>query len=180
MANPNPKRAADESAVEPQPAPAPNEAVKAMAEVRLAAQSNRRFQQARLQPAESSYQRFALLVEAGTTRADLERTSAWEHIARFFRLGDEVRVKCEDGSFIAYLLVAAVGPKDVKMHVLDFIELTPIDPTSLDIPAGYDINWRGEIAKHSVLRGATVLKDGFESRALAQRWLTAHLQSMLR
>ena len=93
---------------------------------------------------------------------------------------DEIRVFCEDGSFVAYLLVQLVGTRDVKVAVLASHELDKVEPEAFDIPSGYSIDWGGALAKWRVLQDGNVLKSDFHQRSHAQRWLSSHLQAMAR
>jgi hypothetical protein len=48
------------------------------------------------------------------------------------------------------------------------------------VPSGYSIGWGGDIAMWRVVRGTDVVKDGFEHKSMAQKWLGNHLQSIAR
>lgn len=135
-------------------------------------------QPGRLTPAESAFNRYSVIVDHGTVRDDLERTSFWQHVTKYLRPGDEVRAKCADGSYVAYLIVSAVGPKDVKMQLLNFVPLDQIAPDAFEVPTGYAIQYGGDFAKWRVLRGNVTLKENFEHRSAAQTWLGSHLQSL--
>lgn len=116
----------------------------------------------------------------GVTQADLERTAFWVHNARLFRARDFIHAFCVDGSFYARLLVTAVGPKDVRVHTLEFVNLDPVAPDALEVPSGYSLSWGGSIAKWRVVRGQDVLREGFEHRSQAHNWLANHLQTLAR
>jgi hypothetical protein len=135
-------------------------------------------QAGRVKAAEGDYNKWSVAVDHGVTREDLHRPEFWTHNAKQFRPLDEVRVACVDGSWVAYLLVTAVGPKSVKMQVESFVNLDPVEPGALEIPNGYAVDWGGSIAKFRVKRGIDVIRDGFDQRSQAVMWLGNHLQSM--
>ena len=139
-----------------------------------------KLQSGRVKAAEGELMRWSAQADHGVTKADLERTDFWTHNAKRFRPMDEVRVACVDGSWVAYLIVTAVGPKDVKMHVLQFVNLDPVEPGALEVPSGYSVDWGGSIAKFRVKRGIDVIREGFDQRSQAVTWLGSHLQSLAR
>jgi hypothetical protein len=142
--------------------------------------ANLALQSERVKPAEGKFNTWHVDADHGITKADLERTSFWVHNAKLFRPRDHVHVYCVDNSFYAWLIVTGVGPKDVKMHVRCFDNLDPIEPGSMDVPLGYSIVWRGSIAKFGVLRGTDLIREGFEHRSEASRWIGSHVQSLAR
>lgn len=134
----------------------------------------------RVEPAEGVVNHWYAKVDPGTTCGDLENSSFWQHYTKELRPNDEVDAKCVDGSFLAKMIVVAVGPADVKMHVWAFIELDAIDPEALAVPSGYDVKWAGDLDKFRVTRGSTVVRTGFEHRSQAMKWLGGHLQGIAR
>ena len=140
----------------------------------------------RLQPFETKNASYVVIALHGVTPQHLLKTSFWQHHTQQLKRGDEVRVEAEDGSFVAWLYVQAVGPKDVKMQLRQSINLDPMSPEDLAIPDGHTVVFRGLISKWSVLRKddngkfTDVLKEGFESKSAATRWLGAHVMSLSR
>ncbi len=134
----------------------------------------------RMVPAEGRFMVWDATLDHGTTREDLERTSFWKHNTTRVKPFDEIRAICEDGSFVAYLIVQAIGPKDMKVHVREFVEMDKIDPNALAIPQGYKVDWGGRIAMWRARQGSDVLKEGFQTESEARRWLGSHLQVMNR
>lgn len=165
---------------QPPATPPVPEAVRAIADVQRAAKLNRVLATGRVQLAETVFSQYHAVVDPGTTRADLENPAFWAHHAKTFRRNDLIHVDCADGSFDATLKVRVVGVKAVSMHVRHFAQLEAVDPEALQLPSGYTIGWGGDIDKFRVLRGNDLLKSGFESRHLAQTWLTNHLGSLQR
>lgn len=140
----------------------------------------RTLQAGRVREAVASFNTWCVDVDHGVTPDDLKRTDFWVHNAKMFRIGDEVRVQCVDGSFVAYLLVRNVGPKDVKMLVREVHNFDAFEQNVSQVPAGYKVTWRGTIAKWGVIRGADVLKEQFDTSGDAVRWLDNHLKALER
>lgn len=154
--------------------------VQAIAATHAEAASNRVLQPRRVVEAIGSYNLWYAQVDPGVTQEDLERPSFWTHHTKILRRRDEIRVDCADGSFVAYLLVRAVGPKDVLVHVREFVELESVSPDALDIPSGYSIDWAGDIEQWRILRGREPVRGQFQTKAQAQNWLAVHIQSLQR
>jgi hypothetical protein len=154
------------------------ETVKALAEVRqLAALS---LPAGRVVLAEGAFNRWSVDVEHGVGKEDLERTSFWQHHTKILKVGDELRARCVDGSWMAYLVVIGLGPRDVKMHVREFLVLDPYDPKEFSIPSEFQIHFAGSRDKWRVMRGNEVVKPGFESQSDASRWLANYLTALRR
>jgi hypothetical protein len=135
----------------------------------------------RLRPAEVARNVWRVDVEPGTTVEDLKRRDFFGNMTRMLRRHDKIEVMSVDGSFEAELRVLAIGPKEAAVDVLFSRQRdSALDPDALAMPAGYAIEWAGDIAKHRVLRGRDVVKEGFDTRAAAQTWLGTYLQAMNR
>lgn len=112
--------------------------------------------------------------EAGTPFEHLLRPEYWASI-KLLRTNAHVYVDAEDGSYFAELKVLKVGQGYAKVHVLRHEELAvaTADPS---IPDGYEIQFRGPIVKHRVVRlkDSHVLKQGLDTEDDARDWLRQH------
>ena len=158
--------------------PRPSAEVEDLAQVRSSDVSD--LPPRRMVPAEGRYTVWDVTLDHGTAKDDLLRTSFWRHHTQRPRPLDEIRAVCEDGSFVAYLIIQAVGPKDIKVHIREFVDMDPVQPDALQIPEGYKVDWGGRISLWRARRGNDVLKDGFQSKSEATRWLGSHIQAMAR
>lgn len=155
-----------------------NEAIEAMAQVARENKQNRTLPPRRVTIAESAFNRWNVIADAGTTQDDLENSAFWTHNIQGIRRGDEVRVVAADGSFIARGDVLATGPKDILVDIWQFRERESVNPEALSIPSEYSIEWAGELEQFRVLRGTELVKSAFQTRGQAQQWLGDYVRSM--
>lgn len=134
----------------------------------------------RLKPAEGEYNRWSVVVDHGVKPTDLLKTDFWQHHTKMLRPFDEIRAIAEDGSFCMWLLVLGTGPLDAKVASIGVVDMDPLDPDEYEVPKGYAVKYGGQISKWRAMRGNDVIKDGFNSRSEAQRWLGSHIMSLSR
>lgn len=112
--------------------------------------------------------------EAGTPLEHLLRPEYWASIKQL-RTNAHIYVDAEDGSYWAELKVLKVGQGFAKVMVLRHVDLADAgaDPSIAD---GYDIQFRGPIVKHRVVRlkDNHVLKQGLDTEEDARAWLRDH------
>lgn len=113
---------------------------------------------------------------AGTTLEQILKPDYWMHVARDLKMFDHIEAIVEDGSAYYELLVVSVGRTEARVAVLNKVDLSSV-PQGLLSESEYSIGWGGPHAKHRIKRGNEVIKDGFESRDLAEQWLKNHLQA---
>ena len=89
---------------------------------------------------------------------------------------DRIEAIVEDGSAFYDLLVVSVGRTEARVALLNKADLSSV-PQGVLSESEYIIGWSGPHTKHRVKRGNEVIKDGFESRELAEQWLKNHLQA---
>ena len=133
----------------------------------------------RFKLAEHAELRYRYTAEIGTTIEDLTRPEFWAHLARELKPTYRVDVLVEDMSLFVELLVMDVGNTYAKMFVLRSVELAGNQVAELDVDGAYSVQWSGPHTKHRVVHKKTknVIKDGFEDKGSALRFLTEYLRS---
>jgi hypothetical protein len=120
-------------------------------------------------------------VEHGNTIDDVLRPEFWSHVAPKLRPYDEIRVRADDGTFYARVLVLSCGRNWAKVHQLEHHRLTSkdVDMSQAAQFEGYDVKWRGPHCKWSVVRKAdnVVVIEKLDSQAEATTWLADHLKA---
>ena len=120
------------------------------------------------------------MAPSGVTMDDLKSHTFWVDIAKYLRSGDEVKVLCDDMSFMARLLViqseANVG---VRMHVLEHYDLNKQEEALPSASDGYEIKFRGP-RKWGILRlkDNVMVAEDLDTREDAQRQLASHIKAM--
>lgn len=113
---------------------------------------------------------FRVKPEIGTPPVALLDPHFWAHVSSKMSVGDIIEVIAEDGSYFAELLVRDVGNLFAKVAfknpVMEFSK-----PEDVELPAGYEVKWRGPKLRYGVLHGTDVLKDGFVDKSEARTWL---------
>ena len=124
------------------------------------------------------------VVEVGTTPDDIIDPSFWSAVAYKVKVHDEIRVRCEDGSWIAYLLVTGCGKNYVEVVVEGSINLEKIDPEKQAVvdAAGFELLYRGIHLKWCVKRlsDGAVIHEKEPNKAAAAAWLTEHMKATRR
>lgn len=119
---------------------------------------------------------FRVTPELGTSLKVMEEPGYWAHVSAKMRMGDEIKVWAEDGSWFAELLVRDAGTMYAKVAVK---HLMVFDKESdYVVPAGYEVKWSGPHTKFRVVRGEDVLKDKFVDAAEAKNWLKELLKKV--
>lgn len=117
---------------------------------------------------------FVAAPPAGTTLAQIQDGEYWKNIQKQLHISDRIEVVPEDGSYFAELYVNDLTQYRIGVTLLRHIVLDPQADVPTEEGSPYEVKWRGGIAKHSVQYAKTkdVIKDGFNSRAEALRWLS--------
>jgi len=105
--------------------------------------------------------------------------SYWAHTAERMNPGDHIRVRAEDGSWIAYLIVVYCERTYARV-VLDRVVKLGTD-TSIPITSlKHRVEWKGPLHKHSVIRlsDSEMIRDGFRTREEAAVWLSDHEKTL--
>lgn len=127
---------------------------------------------------------------------DALKPEFWAHVARFFRIGDLVRLLPEVGDYYAMLIVVGTGKTWAKVKLIHYVPLAATaegyeeDEAAEEAGAagsavldhGHVVEWKGPHRKYSVIRKSDgeYLKEGFTERKDAEQWLRDHLDTMAR
>lgn len=114
---------------------------------------------------------FRVKPEIGTPPAALLDPHFWAHVSAKMSVGDLIEVLAEDGSYFAELLVRDVGNLFAKVAFKSPVVEFSKAEDEREVPAGYEVKWRGPKLRFGVLHGRDVLKDGFVDKAEAHTWL---------
>ncbi len=112
---------------------------------------------------------------AGTPLAHVLKPEYWASCTKYLRTGCKIEAIPEDAGWLATLYVLRVGQGYAKVQMLAH---TALDGAAAapDVPQGYEIQWRGSVVKHRVVRlkDGAVLKHGIDTHEEAQKWLGEH------
>ncbi len=130
---------------------------------------------AALKLAEHAFNQHSVVVERHVGREHLTDPTFWAHVANKLRPGDEIRVVCEDDSYVARYFVIAKDKVWVQVHELYFSQ---VHRPSLgdNVRDAYEVRFRGP-KKWSVIRKQdnAVLQDGLHSEKDGNSWLDVYL-----
>ncbi len=112
---------------------------------------------------------------AGTPMKRILKRDYWTNIAPVLTKAAKIEVVPEDGEYYAELIVTAFGKNwaDVVLHG-EVTYLNRGEPIPED--SEFFIKYRGVISGHAVIRKSDkqVIKDGFQTWAVAKQWLEQH------
>ncbi len=112
-------------------------------------------------------------VPHGTMPEQLFEESVWAHLAIMLKPGDQINVRPDDMAWELILHVQGVGK--TYAHVIEkvFYKLAATE-RGQRLPSIYKIEYAGTTYKWRVIRGDKLIRDGFESEALARRYAANH------
>lgn len=133
---------------------------------------------------------YVVTVEGGLTKAQIIHPDFWGHVAAKLRPYDEIKVRCDDGSFYAQLLVLSAERTFARVRVLAWHDLTTADVAKTQAesaekpsvtPAGptdYEVRQRGPHLKWCVVRlsDSQVLREKEPTKRDAEKWLDDYLK----
>lgn len=131
---------------------------------------------ARFKQAEFVYNIFAVKATDGTTVEDLLDERYWAHVANMLKPDDWIVVQPDDRSWLAELLVLSAGKLYAQVHLLHKHEIGEIK--ELPNASPYAIDYGGGTAKWRVTRDGDVIRDGFDSKRDAARWVRSHEEAL--
>lgn len=127
-----------------------------------------------------AYQQYSCRVPSGTSPDDLLKPEFWAFVVSKFSIGAEIRVIPNDFSYRAVLLVTFTDTKNIRLKMIEFIDLDDTKPEiKADLSKDYHLSMRGQ-QKWCIQR----LKDGEFIRELiptkqeAILWLDKYILSM--
>jgi len=122
---------------------------------------------------EAAYQRtvFSATPAVGTTKEDILNNEYWTHVARKVQPGSLIEVTPEDLSFYALLIVTWVGHFDLRVKLLNYVELTE-ENGELAQGADYTPVWR-QGRKWCVLRvkDNAIIAENLPTKKEALVWI---------
>ena len=109
--------------------------------------------------------------ETGTPFEEVLKPEYWASI-KSLKSRVRIWVEAEDGAYVAMLYVLKTGQGYAKVHCLEHYEMPGMtaDPK---VPEGYEIQFRGHIIKHRVVRlkDGQVLKQNFDTVEDAMKYI---------
>ena len=105
----------------------------------------------------------------------------WAHVSAQMNPSDHITLRAEDGSWIAYLVVAYCERSFAKV-VLDRCVKLDKDTDAPAHTVKHMVDWKGPRMKYAVIRNsdAAVLKEGCVTKDEAVSWMRDHEQTMSR
>lgn len=129
----------------------------------------------RMKHAEHTRNEWTIDAEVGTTIEDVMEPSYYAHMAEQMQPFDHVNVRMDDGSWVAYLIVAGTGRNWARVRLDRKIEMT-VDQDTPAETVRHRVEWKGPHFKWSVIRVADgeKVKEGCASKAEAAAWMVEH------
>jgi hypothetical protein len=130
--------------------------------------------------AEHRYRHFDVIAPADTTAKELTNPGLWVHVANKIQPGDEIRVRAEDDSFVAYLYVTHRIAAQVRVKILQSHDLSVKkgeDVPKLDeLP--FVLKWRGPTHRFCIVEVATgsIIKENIADKVDGERDLADYLK----
>lgn len=147
----------------------------------------RQLDESRFKPKEYVITDYAVVVEPGTTRAEMKNPAFWAHVAAKFNVYSQIHITSEDATFYARALVLQTDRTWAVVHFLEWHDLTTKDVAQTQAAAAelgasedaFEIAHRGSIKKWTVIRKADrgVVSEGHAGKVDAMGWLADHLKT---
>ena len=123
---------------------------------------------------------FVANVESHVTKQDLLEPGFWAHVSGEMQPFDQIQVRPDDGSWVAYLIVLFAERNYARVIMDRFIEVqmnTQAPRTSIK----YMVDYKGTQKKWSVIRtaDAAIVHEGEASRENAENWMRNHEKAMI-
>ena len=143
---------------------------------------NVKLERNRFHGAEFKRQVWVVDVEQSTQQDDIMNPAFWGNVSNQMGQFDRIEVRCEDGSWMAELLVLEAGNSYARVKCLSCIELEDHEVAQTEAPTevGYEVFYRGTHHKWAVKRLSDneVIHNGESSRASAHAWVHEHLKAV--
>ena len=130
---------------------------------------------------ENTVQDWVVDLPVTATLDDALEPSFWAHNADRMQPSDQIILRAEDGSWIAYLVVAYCERNYAKV-VLDRCIKLDADTTAPVTTIKHFVQWKGPRLKYCVIRTAdsALLKEGCLTKDEASSWMRDHENTMRR
>lgn len=138
----------------------------------------------RIQESEFAYTTHIGTAYENTEPADLLATEYWAHRAAKLRPWDEIKIRANDGSWYAHLLVLESGRNWARVHMLSAWKLTTSEVAQTQSApkspyADFRVEHMGPHAKWCVIRRSDNEKihEGAENQDSAMKWLNERIKA---
>lgn len=130
---------------------------------------------------EASYLRTVWCVDipAGVSRDDILVPSYWRNVAGKFKAGDSIEALSEGMEWVSDLFVKSAGSHAAYVVEKTFTPLADAGSTE-DAGDGLTISWRGRFHKFTVMKGADIVKTGFDNRDDATVFLSDYRRNVIK
>ena len=121
---------------------------------------------------ESKQHVFVVDLPATVALDDALQPSFWAHVSEQMQPFDEIKIRAEDGSFIAYLVVGWCE-RNFAQVILDRVVQLTVDREAPVNSVKHRVEWKGAHLKFCVIRNSDdkVLREGERTKDEAARWL---------
>lgn len=131
--------------------------------------------------AENKRQDWVVDVPVSVTLEQAMEPSYWAHVAELMEPLDHIELRCEDGSWVADLIVQFCERNYARVVLKNLTKLEPVT----DAPANaidHKVQWKGPVLKFCVIRVSDdkIIKQGIKSKPLAYDELQEHEKSLRR
>jgi len=112
---------------------------------------------------------------------DVLEPSYWAHLASQMDPLDHIEVRAEDGSWVAYLVVAYCERNYAKVKLDRLVKLED-DQEAPITSIKHKVEWKGPHMKFCVIRlsDSAVLQQGMRDKAMANQWMVEHEKTLSR
>ena len=144
---------------------------------------NVKLERNRFHSAEFKRQIWVVDVEQNTKLDDIANPAFWGNVSNQMSQFDWIEVRCEDGSWIAELLVLESVPNAyTRVKVMSCFELEEREAAQDAVtgPSGYEVFHRGTHHKWAVKRLSDneVIHNGEPTRSAAYAWVAEHMKAV--
>lgn len=126
---------------------------------------------------EHGARKFVAYISRDVEKEDVLRPEFWANVSGTLMTWDEIELRREDRRFRVNVLVKNAGRAYADVMVTAYDVLNAAPPQATVIPEGYKVDWRGDRSLWGVLRGADVIRDGFQTDSAALDWLHNYIKS---
>ena len=125
---------------------------------------------------EAQYQRtiWEVIPEPGVAVEDLLDPAFWTHVGMRFSLRDRIEAYAEDGSYFAEYIVLSSGRNYANLALIRQVDLAKA-PRRAEAKDEFVVDHGGPVQLWRVRRGHDVLKQGCQTKKIADIWLESHL-----
>jgi len=109
----------------------------------------------------------------------LEDPDLWVNCANKIDMGDEIRCLAEDMSFVAYGICTFKQGTTVKLKIIQFKELDPVDDDLAEKESDFEVKMRGK-KKWCISKKSTgeIIKEGISKQAEALKELADYEKAL--